>query len=43
MYGAGETRRAAALDAGVSLPDTAPPIPLNALAASVAAEVAGGN
>jgi CRISPR system Cascade subunit CasC len=42
MYGAGETRRAAALDAGVSLPATAPPIPLNALAASVAAEVAGG-
>jgi CRISPR system Cascade subunit CasC len=41
MYGAAETRRVAALDAGVSLPGTPAPTPLSTLAASVAAEVAG--
>jgi CRISPR system Cascade subunit CasC len=41
MYGAGETRRVAALDTGVSLPGAQAPTPLSALAASVAAEVAG--
>jgi hypothetical protein len=41
MYGAKETRRVAALDAQITLPETPAPVSLDVLAKAVASEVSG--